>query len=92
MSWALGQEINGTFHIFKEYHAQTMRTQELLEDMAEQGAFELPVTWEIFGDAAGKHSDTRSLWSDYEIIEKFISNFNYLAHWKPWISYSFRKI
>jgi len=75
MSWALGQEIDGTYHIFKEYHAQTMRTHELLDEMAEDGAFELPVSWEVFGDAAGKHNDTRSLWSDYEIVESFLSKY-----------------
>ena len=75
MSWALGQYIGDTFHIFKEYHAETMRTSQLLEEMAADGAFEMPVRWGIFGDAAGKHSDTRSVWSDYEIIEGFFQNY-----------------
>lgn len=75
MSWALGQYIGDTFHVFKEYHAETMRTGKLLEEMEADGAFELPVRWGIFGDAAGKHNDTRSNWSDYEIIEQFISNY-----------------
>lgn len=75
MSWALGQEINGVFHIFKEYHAETMRTSSLLDEMAADGAFELPVRWEIYGDAAGKHNDTRSNWSDYEIIESFMAKY-----------------
>jgi hypothetical protein len=75
MSWALGQYIGDTFHVFKEYHAETMRTGKLLEEMDADGAFELPVRWGIFGDAAGKHNDTRSNWSDYEIIEQYISNY-----------------
>lgn len=75
MSWALGQYIGDTFHVFKEYHAYTMRTGQLLEEMAEDGAFELPVRWRVFGDASGKNNDTRSLRSDYEIIEDFLSRF-----------------
>tara|TARA_R110000868_G_C10972634_1_gene770621 strand:+ start:8650 stop:10092 length:1443 start_codon:yes stop_codon:yes gene_type:complete len=75
MSWALGQYIGDSFHVFKEYHAETMRTGQLLEEMAEDGAFELPVKWGIFGDAAGKHNDTRSNWSDIEIVEQYIANY-----------------
>ena len=74
MSWALGQYIGNTFHVFKEYHAFTMRTGQLLEEMKEDGAFDLPVKWGIFGDASGKHNDTRSNWSDIEIVEQFIAN------------------
>lgn len=75
MSWGLGQYIDGHFHVFKEYHAFTMRTGNLLEEMAADGAFELPVRWRVFGDAAGKHNDTRSNWSDYEIIEDFLARY-----------------
>lgn len=76
MSWALGQYIDNTFHIFKEYHMETMRTGQILDEMAADGAFELPCrSWRIFGDATGKNNDTRSLMSDYEIIEKFIANY-----------------
>lgn len=75
MSWALGQNIGEDFHIFKEYHAYTMRTAQLLDEMAADGAFELPVKWRIFGDATGKNNDTRSNWSDYEIIEDFFSKY-----------------
>jgi hypothetical protein len=75
MSWALGQVIGDTFHVFKEYHAETMRTSNLLEEMAADGAFELPVKWRIFGDATGKSNDTRSLRSDYEIVEDYLSRY-----------------
>jgi hypothetical protein len=74
MSWALGQYIDNKFHIFKEYHAYTMRTGNLLEEMAADGAFDLPVKWGIFGDSSGKYNDTRSNWSDIEIVEQFIAN------------------
>ena len=75
MSWALGQEIEGVYHVFKEFHADTMRTTQLLDEMAEQGVFDLPVTWEIYGDAAGSYNDTRSNWSDWEIIESYLSKY-----------------
>ncbi len=75
MSWALGQYIDDKFHVFKEYHAQTMRTSQLLEEMAADNAFELPVKWRVFGDASGKNNDTRSLRSDYEIIEDYLARY-----------------
>jgi glycosyltransferase involved in cell wall biosynthesis len=75
MSWALGQHIGDTFHVFKEYHAFTMRTGQLLEEMAEDGAFELPVKWRVYGDASGKNNDTRSLRSDYEIVEDYLARY-----------------
>ena len=86
MSWALGQYINGTFHLFKEYHLNTMRTHQVLDEMAADGAFELPCrSWRIFGDASGKNNDTRSIRSDYEIIEKFLSN--YRKEDETWLNY-----
>lgn len=84
MSWALGQvrdiihdgKWTKTFHIFKEFHAETMRTEEILEEMASQGAFELPtIGWRIFGDATGKNNDTRSIRSDYDIIEDYLRRY-----------------
>lgn len=84
MSWALAQvkevQVKGewvkSFHVFKEYHANTMRTGEILEEIAASGAFELPTPkWRIFGDASGKNNDTRSIGSDYDIIERFIANY-----------------
>lgn len=75
MSWALGQYIDDKFHIFKEYHAETMRTQNLLDEMAADNAFELPVRWRVFGDSTGKNNDTRSIRSDYEIVEAFLANY-----------------
>lgn len=81
MSWALGQVIpdnlgRKTFHVFKEYHFETMRTTQILEEMANDGAFELPCrSWRIFGDATMSSRDTRSLMNDYELIERFIANY-----------------
>jgi hypothetical protein len=74
MSWALGQYINDEFHVFREYHAETMRTQNLLDEMIADGALDLPVDWRIFGDATGKNRDTRSISTDYEIIEAAFAN------------------
>lgn len=84
MSWALGVvrehiergEWVKTFHVFAEFHAETMRTEDLLEEIADKGAFDLPCRgWRIFGDATGKNNDTRSLMNDFEIIERYIANY-----------------
>tara|TARA_R110002153_G_scaffold65149_1_gene174489 strand:- start:291 stop:1709 length:1419 start_codon:yes stop_codon:yes gene_type:complete len=86
MSWALGQYINGIFHLFKEYHLYTMRTNQVLEEMATDGAFELPCRrWRVFGDASGKNNDTRSLRSDYEIVEAYLSK--YQMNDGSWLEY-----
>ena len=60
MSWALGQAIGSERHIFKEFHINSMKTWQMLDELAHYGVFELPVKFRVFGDAAGKHNDTRS--------------------------------
>ena len=52
-------------------------TGEAIEEWANKGYFDLPSHPEIIihGDASGRHSDTRSKTTDYEIIEDYLDEY-----------------
>lgn len=74
MSAGLGQYINGIFHVFKNFHIEGARTEDILEEMWATGAYEQSRTVELYGDASGKNNDTRSKSSDYDIIVNFLKS------------------
>jgi hypothetical protein len=53
---------------------QSFRTEDMLEECWSRGDLDYDVTYVINGDATGKHRDTRSKHSDYEIIRMFLAN------------------
>jgi len=65
-------EANDHFHFFDESIIQSARTQNTLDDLDERGIFDYPNKYIVFGDAAGKHRDTRSFKSDYDLIYEFL--------------------
>lgn len=76
MSAVLFQYIDDHFHIFAESVIEGARTAEVIEDFdarellpRELGSPPRRLAYELNGDAAGKHKDTRSSRSDYDIIE-----------------------
>jgi hypothetical protein len=75
MSAAVGQCINGVWHIKKTYIIEGFRTGQMMDEMAEDGVFEHRTTFLAFGDASGRSKDTRSNQSDWDIIEDFLSNY-----------------
>jgi hypothetical protein len=76
MSIAAGQFINGKYHIAKTYIMASMRTLDMCDEIADDGLLDLPFpNVRVFGDATGRHSDTRSNRSDWDLIEGFMSNF-----------------
>lgn len=72
MSAAVGQYIGDTFHVAKTFIVDGARTEDILEEMYADGIFEISHQVRVFGDAAGKHNDTRSIRSDYDIISNFL--------------------
>lgn len=74
MSAAIGQHINGIFHVIKTFIIEGARTLDILEEMDFYGVFKHRVTYRIFGDATGRSRDTRSIRSDYDVIEQYLSN------------------
>lgn len=75
MSAAVGQYINGVFHIKKCYLMDGFRTNQMMNELAEDGVFEHKTSFLVYGDETGGHSDTRSNQSDWEIIEEFLSKY-----------------
>ena len=76
MSCCLGQRIQGGFHWFNEAVIHSARTENILEDLEERGLISNDYQYIICGDAAGKHRDTRSKMSDYDIIYSFLDKRN----------------
>lgn len=72
MSAGTGQLINGVYHAAKTYIVHGARTLDIMEEMHRDGLFKNNGIFRVFGDAAGKHRDTRSVRSDYDIIEDFL--------------------
>lgn len=68
------QYIKGHFHFFAEVVVEGLNTQSNLEEAEHRGLFEYDATYVVHGDAAGKHGDTRSNKSDYDIIKRYLGN------------------
>lgn len=66
---------NGAFHFFDEVVVEGFRTEDALDEMASRGLLDHRAMYVVHGDAAGKHNDTRSKGSDYDIIKKYLSNY-----------------
>lgn len=75
MSAVFFQKIGESFHFFDEVIIHGARTEEIMEEAASRGLLDFECEYEINGDAAGKHRDTRSKSSDYEIIQSFLRNY-----------------
>lgn len=75
MSCFTGQLIDGVFHIKKTYLLHRSNTHEIMDEMADDGVFENKTMFKVYGDASGRHSDTRSNHSDWEIIEDFLGKY-----------------
>ena len=74
LSTVFMQKFNGRFHAYKDIVIEGFRTQDMLDEALESGQLDHDVTYIISGDATGKHRDTRSKHSDWDIVEKFLSN------------------
>jgi len=65
---------NGAMHIFNEVVVDGFRTRDNLEEAQTRGLLDYKTNYLIRGDASGKHMDTRSKRSDYDIIKDYLSN------------------
>ena len=64
-----------TFHVFNEVIVEGQRTLDSLDEAHERGLLDPNLTYKVRGDATGRSRDTRSIKSDYDIIENFLSNY-----------------
>ena len=76
MSCIVGQEINEQFYCIDESIIHGARTLDVLEDLEGRGYINPDQDVIIYGDATGRHRDTRSIHSDYDLIFKFLSQRN----------------
>ena len=75
MSAVAGVKIGSAYHFFKAFHVEGARTLNIMEEIAASGILDKCERVLVYGDASGKNRDTRSIVSDYEIIEKFLANY-----------------
>ena len=77
MSCTLSQydRATDTFHFFDEVVIHGSRTEDVLEEISAKGYFDLPVMFEIHGDATGGARTTNSKWSNYDLIDQFIKQY-----------------
>jgi hypothetical protein len=73
MSMVCLQYIEDCFHVFAEVIIFSSRTQDTLDELIGRDLLKPEYSYAVCGDASGKHRDTRSLRSDYDIIMKFLS-------------------
>lgn len=74
MSAAVGQFINGVFHVIKTFIVPGARTLDIMHEMDYYGVFAHKTLFRVYGDASGRNNDTRSIRSDYDVIENFLKN------------------
>lgn len=74
LSVCVSQFKNDQLHVFGEVVVDGMNTEDSLHELESKGYLDHGVRYLIFGDATGKHRDTRSKRSDYDIIVKYLSN------------------
>lgn len=75
MSAAVGQEINGFYHVARTFLVDGGRTQDVMDEIANAGFLDMNPNIKVYGDASGKHTDTRNNRSDWDIIAQFIRNY-----------------
>jgi len=76
MSMVCLQYVDDVFHVFAEVVIFSSRTQDTLDELDGKGILDPKYRFVVCGDASGKHRDTRSLRSDYDIITKYLSEKN----------------
>jgi hypothetical protein len=65
-----------TFHVFNEIIVEGQRTLDSLDEAHQRGLLNIDCFYKVRGDASGKSRDTRSIRSDYDIIEQFLANYS----------------
>lgn len=63
------------YHFFKSFHVEGARTADIMDEIADTDLLDQFDKIEVYGDASGNSNDTRSIETDYLIIEDFLSNY-----------------
>lgn len=75
MSCVLSQYIDDRWHFYEQSIVDGARTLDIMEDIAARGLLDSNSFVIVHGDATGRSRDTRSIKSDYDIIESFLANY-----------------
>lgn len=60
---------------FDEVIIEGSRTGDVMEELASRGYFDKGYKFEVYGDRSGLSNDSRSVKTDYEIIKKYMNNY-----------------
>jgi len=64
------------YHVFDEIVIEGLRTLDSCEELQEKGILDnYGIEFFVHGDASGSHRDTRNKINDYDIIMKFLQNY-----------------
>lgn len=77
MSAAIGQNVNGEFHIAKNFIIEGFDTNEIIQEIIQSNYIPKSSLVRVFGDASGQSRDTRSGTTDYDIIQKHLTKAGY---------------
>lgn len=83
MSAAVGQYINGIFHVAKTYIVEGADTHEIIQEIMDDDILERMTYFRVYGDASGKNKDPRSKTTDYDILNRAISTYRRKDGSKP---------
>ena len=75
MSCGFGQVVYDVFKCYRSFIVEGANTEDILDEMAKSGVFELPLKFRVYGDASGRNRDTRSNKTDYDIIYSFLNKY-----------------
>jgi hypothetical protein len=75
LSMCIAQFIDDHFHFYQQSVIEGARTTDSCEDIISRGLLDHDNLFYVNGDATGKARSTKSLHSDYDIIEKILSNY-----------------
>jgi hypothetical protein len=71
-----------TFHFFDEIVIHGSRTEDQMDELVARGYLDMPVFWEVHGDATGAARTTNSKFSNYDIIDKYFANYKSITQQK----------
>lgn len=75
MSACVFQVINKVVHVFKEIIIHGSDTEDVCNELTSNGLLDHETRYLIHGDATGRSGSSKSKYSDYDIISKFLSNY-----------------
>lgn len=74
LSLGFHQFIRGEYHVFAEVIIEGQRTEDALVEAYNRGLLDHDTNYVVHGDATGRARNTRSVHSDYDVIEDYLES------------------